>query len=585
MVGVLTTGELDDGQGSARTLVMRHVHELESGKTSCISQQVLGYSADGTLLNWERDDFAPRAAELSLSDSSRILTLLDLCGQERYLKTTLFGLAALVPDYAVVCISATSTCAHGGGVNGVGVNGVGVNGVGVNGVGSVIAPTARLHISLAAALRLPLVVVITKGDKCDEAARERLTAQVAQLLEAHGVAPPRLVRCARDAEEALEALVESNSLPLTPPHPTLIPTPTPTPTPTPIPTGEMPHPQKGSSARGSATCEAGGVIAPPPVLPTWAALGAIGAIRVEPKTSEVPRPQCAPPRPAQGAFPVRMPPPPPGVRATPLVVTSARTGHGLSLLSEVLRRLPARDWSGARAAPLLVSVDGCHADVCEGELQLKHDDPLTSTPTQEMAHVDKDPVVSATVLFGALHATVGAGALSVPGSTARSRRGAGQTPLLMPSTPSPKTSRTCAISDTITSSKYTPTTEYITAEEPPPVEGKAARKAGGGQAGAASSPSLSPAAESVSPTTAAATRPLLIGPDAQGCWAPASVVSIRYKKLTVAKAEAGQSATFRLQVHGAHTKLRRGMVLIDATVWPLPKAHWEFEAEVTALLP
>ena len=158
MVGVLTTGELDDGQGSARTLVMRHVHELESGKTSCISQQVLGYSADGTLLNWERDDFAPRAAELSLSDSSRILTLLDLCGQERYLKTTLFGLAALVPDYAVVCISATSTCAHGGGVNGVGVNGV----------GSVIAPTARLHISLAAALRLPLVVVITKGDKCDE---------------------------------------------------------------------------------------------------------------------------------------------------------------------------------------------------------------------------------------------------------------------------------------------------------------------------------------------------------------------------------------------------------------------------------
>jgi len=282
---------------------------------------------------------------------------------------------------------------------------------------------------------------------------------------------------------------------------------------------------------------------------------------------------------------VRMPPPPPGVRATPLVVTSARTGHGLSLLSEVLRRLPARDWSGARAAPLLVSVDGCHADVCEGELQLKHDDPLTSTPTQEMAHVDKDPVVSATVLFGALHATVGAGALSVPGSTARSRRGAGQTPLLMPSTPSPKTSRTCAISDTITSSKYTPTTEYITAEEPPPVEGKAARKAGGGQAGAASSPSLSPAAESVSPTTAAATRPLLIGPDAQGCWAPASVVSIRYKKLTVAKAEAGQSATFRLQVHGAHTKLRRGMVLIDATVWPLPKAHWEFEAEVTALLP
>ena len=45
LVAVLSAGTLDNGHGSARTSVMRHPHELESGSTSCISQQVLGFDA------------------------------------------------------------------------------------------------------------------------------------------------------------------------------------------------------------------------------------------------------------------------------------------------------------------------------------------------------------------------------------------------------------------------------------------------------------------------------------------------------------------------------------------------------------
>ena len=51
LVAALSTGQLDDGCGSARTLVMRHMHELESGTTSSISQQVVGFDAHGGLLN------------------------------------------------------------------------------------------------------------------------------------------------------------------------------------------------------------------------------------------------------------------------------------------------------------------------------------------------------------------------------------------------------------------------------------------------------------------------------------------------------------------------------------------------------
>ena len=79
LVGVLATGQLDDGEGSARTMVMRHVHELESGATSSISQQVLGFDAAGALLNSADSDLPPTEAEV-VEGASQLLTLLDLCG-------------------------------------------------------------------------------------------------------------------------------------------------------------------------------------------------------------------------------------------------------------------------------------------------------------------------------------------------------------------------------------------------------------------------------------------------------------------------------------------------------------------------
>ena len=52
LVACLTHGTagqplLDDGRGSARMAVFRHKHEIESGRTSSLSQQLLGYATDG----------------------------------------------------------------------------------------------------------------------------------------------------------------------------------------------------------------------------------------------------------------------------------------------------------------------------------------------------------------------------------------------------------------------------------------------------------------------------------------------------------------------------------------------------------
>ena len=38
--------------------------------------------------------------------SKKLVTFIDLCGHEKYLKTTMFGLVGLIPDYAVIIVGA-----------------------------------------------------------------------------------------------------------------------------------------------------------------------------------------------------------------------------------------------------------------------------------------------------------------------------------------------------------------------------------------------------------------------------------------------------------------------------------------------
>lgn len=49
MVGVLTSGRLDNGRGSARQSCFNFKHEKESGRTSSIGEAMLGFDAKGTL--------------------------------------------------------------------------------------------------------------------------------------------------------------------------------------------------------------------------------------------------------------------------------------------------------------------------------------------------------------------------------------------------------------------------------------------------------------------------------------------------------------------------------------------------------
>ena len=112
-VGVMTQNVLDNGRGYARSFVMKHKHELESGRTSVVVQHYI-------------------------RNKDKIIEFTDLAGHEKYLKTTIKGISGCLIDYVAIIINANTG----------------------------IQLMTREHISLVYTLRIPMFIVYTKTDLC-----------------------------------------------------------------------------------------------------------------------------------------------------------------------------------------------------------------------------------------------------------------------------------------------------------------------------------------------------------------------------------------------------------------------------------
>lgn len=103
LLGVLTHAELDNGRGHARQKLFRHKHEMESGRTSSVGNDILGFDSEGNVVN------QPEHGSLDwvkiCEKSSKVITFIDLAGHERYLKTTVFGMTGHAPDFGMLMVS------------------------------------------------------------------------------------------------------------------------------------------------------------------------------------------------------------------------------------------------------------------------------------------------------------------------------------------------------------------------------------------------------------------------------------------------------------------------------------------------
>ncbi|EQK99147.1 hypothetical protein G6O67_001400 [Ophiocordyceps sinensis] len=153
MLGVLVKGDLDDGRGKARVNLFRHKHEMETGRTSSVGMEIMGFDSVGKVIASDTPGRKLSWEEIGRR-SAKVITFSDLAGHEKYLRTTVFGLLSSSPNYCLLMVAAN--------------NGL----VGMS----------REHLGIALALNVPVMVVVTKIDICPPNILEETIAQITKIM-------------------------------------------------------------------------------------------------------------------------------------------------------------------------------------------------------------------------------------------------------------------------------------------------------------------------------------------------------------------------------------------------------------------
>jgi GTPase len=185
LIGCLVSGTLDNGRGSARSKIMKHKHEIDSGRTSTSDTHLLGLDKDGHTITSQPN--AKNAWADVVIRSQRTVTLMDLAGHEKYLKTTIFGVSRGMADYALVLVNAAQPPTH----------------------------MTNHHLKLCMYLGIPCVVVLTKADRCPDHVFKSTHQEVRRILKSPEIGQrPYDIKNDSDIEKAMVALTKNLLTPI-----------------------------------------------------------------------------------------------------------------------------------------------------------------------------------------------------------------------------------------------------------------------------------------------------------------------------------------------------------------------------------
>ncbi|KKK19990.1 hypothetical protein P175DRAFT_0427385 [Aspergillus ochraceoroseus IBT 24754] len=176
MLGVLVKGGLDDGRGKARVNLFRHKHEIESGRTSSVGMEIMGFDSHGEIVS------SSQGRKLSWEEigkrSAKVIAFSDLAGHERYLRTTVFGMLSSNPNYCLLMVAAN--------------NGL----IGMS----------KEHLGIALALNVPVMVIITKIDICPPQILQETISQLTKILKSPGAR--KIPIFVKDMEETINTAAQ-----------------------------------------------------------------------------------------------------------------------------------------------------------------------------------------------------------------------------------------------------------------------------------------------------------------------------------------------------------------------------------------
>ena len=186
LVGCLTKGIKDDGRGYARKFVFNYQHESETGRTSSIAEEIIGFK-DGKMIHSGRLTEKKNISWKDIaSQSDHVITFLDLCGHEKYLKTTMYGVSALMPHYAIILI----------------------------GTNMGVQRMTKEHLGIVFSLGIPFFIVFTKIDIAPKEVKDKTVNTFTTLLKTGLQKTIFNVKSQQDAVFAAKGIAGGNLVPI-----------------------------------------------------------------------------------------------------------------------------------------------------------------------------------------------------------------------------------------------------------------------------------------------------------------------------------------------------------------------------------
>ena len=133
LAGVLVNNCLDDGRGLCRNMILKNKHEIETGRTSSV-----------TFNNFNK----------IIENKRKILSLIDLAGHEKYLKTTISGITGLYIDYGLILVSANMG----------------------------ITKMTKEHIALLLYQKIPIIILLTKVDMVPNMVKQQTIQRIKKIV-------------------------------------------------------------------------------------------------------------------------------------------------------------------------------------------------------------------------------------------------------------------------------------------------------------------------------------------------------------------------------------------------------------------
>jgi len=185
LLGVLSSGELDNGRGQARMNIFKHKHELENGKTSDVGREILGFDSDGNVVNYS--SLQTLTWSEIIENSKKVVCFMDLAGDKKYFKTTVCGMTGYFPDYAMLLVDSK---------------------VGTIGM-------TQEHYNLAVALQIPMILVVTKIDICPPEALQGTIDSLTKILQVgESTRKPILIESEESVAEAARLFYSDGLAPI-----------------------------------------------------------------------------------------------------------------------------------------------------------------------------------------------------------------------------------------------------------------------------------------------------------------------------------------------------------------------------------